>query len=186
MYTYSKGDWTLKSLKYFWPPNFSTKFTKHGIKFEPIARQHYASTLPHTITECGLIVAFKNDWLAYSPDGIILSDGKPIALLEIKCPYDLDNTSTETILRKCKFLKLKNETIVLREKHSYYAQIQVGMAILNLKTCHFVIYSNKSNTNLVLHVPYNRQYTRNLLSKLKSIFYNKMLHVICQNKKNNS
>ncbi|KAJ8953381.1 hypothetical protein NQ318_023498 [Aromia moschata] len=26
-------------------------------------------------------------WLAYSADGVVVSEGKPVKILEIKCPY---------------------------------------------------------------------------------------------------
>ena len=89
---------------------------KHGIRCEPLARKLYADSISNTITECGLIVAEKNDWLAYSTDGVIIRKGIPFALLEIKSPVDLEDTSVQTVAKKCKFLKKEKENLVLRKK----------------------------------------------------------------------
>lgn len=48
LYTYytssfkSDYKWSLKASRYFWPKYFINKFIKHGIKFEPVARELYA------------------------------------------------------------------------------------------------------------------------------------------------
>ena len=41
IFTYSKDDWQNKSIKYFWFKDFSSKYTNHGIEFEPEARECY-------------------------------------------------------------------------------------------------------------------------------------------------
>lgn len=40
------------------------------------------------VIEFGLITSYSNQWLGYSPDGIAVNDNGPVALLEIKCPYE--------------------------------------------------------------------------------------------------
>lgn len=88
LYTYSGNDWENKSIKYFYPKNFTNKFIKHGIKYEAEARDVFKEKTGFMVTECGLIISHSNPWLGYSPDGIIMDEDKPVALLEIKCLYN--------------------------------------------------------------------------------------------------
>ena len=53
-----------------------------GSETEPFARQAYLEETGYECVETGLIVSDELDRLAYSPDGLIGSEG----LLEIKCP----------------------------------------------------------------------------------------------------
>jgi hypothetical protein len=36
----------------------------------------------------------------------------------------------------------KNEVLSLKKKHKYYGQVQLGMAVLGLKKCDFIMYSS--------------------------------------------
>ena len=134
------------------------------------------------VQECGLVVCKSEPWMAYSPDGIVIKDNKVYRLLEIKCPDELENTSDTILATKCKhFLKLEQNMLNLRKKHQYYRQIQFGMALLNLKDCDFVVYSSVSNSINVINVSYDQQYVANLLTRVKNIYFQKTLHVICEN-----
>lgn len=87
LFTYSKEDWRMKSLKYFFPKSFTNKFVKHGIKHESDARDVFIKVTGMEVIECGMVISCFNNWLGYSPDGIIIQEEKPAALLEIKCLY---------------------------------------------------------------------------------------------------
>lgn len=88
LYTYSGQDWETKSLKYFFPKSLTNKFVKHGIKFESEAREVFTAETGLEVVECGMVISASNPWLGYSPDGIIMEEGKPVALLEIKCLFE--------------------------------------------------------------------------------------------------
>lgn len=68
----------------------------------------------------------------------------------------------------------------LKEKHPYFAQVQVGMAILNLECCYFAIFCSFDKSMAVLPIKLDAYYAKQLLSKVKIKFYNYMLHNICQ------
>lgn len=180
LFTYSKGNWSEKSYNYFWPREFSNMYTEHGNHYESIAREVYKKEKKSHVEECGLIISESEPWAAYSPDGIVFKDST-CKLLEIKCPYNLRNTSDEALINKCKFLCVKNEKLQLKERHQYYAQIQFGMALLNLKDCDFVIYSSISNSIRIFNVKLDENYAKNLLEVLKERYFEKMLHEICCN-----
>lgn len=62
-----------------------------GNKNEKIALKMYMEMYKHEVKECGLIINHFNPWLCGSPDGIVISDGKPVKVLEIKCPISCQN-----------------------------------------------------------------------------------------------
>ncbi|KAJ8939898.1 hypothetical protein NQ318_023238 [Aromia moschata] len=125
------------------------QYVLHGLKYEKEALEKYKIVNNYDIYEPGLIVCSQNPWLAYSPDGVVFADGLPNKLIEIKCPYDvivltdliimsIDNDAVNFV-HTCNYLKLSTEEgLRLKQNHAYYGQVQMGMAILNLKTCDFI------------------------------------------------
>ena len=55
------------------------------------------------------------------------------------------------------------------------------MAVLNLKTCDFVIYSSILKTIRIVKVNFDKKFACNLLRTLKEKYFNKMLHNVCVN-----
>lgn len=88
IFTYSKEDWTNKTLNYFFPAKINNKFVRHGIEWESAAREAFIKMSGMEVVDCGMVVSAANKWLGYSPDGIVLFEGKPIYLLEIKCIFE--------------------------------------------------------------------------------------------------
>lgn len=81
----------------------------------------------------------------------------------------------------CSYLEVHADTgLTLKKKHQYYAQIQLGMAILNLKCCDFIIYSSKSKTFLNIVVPFDEEFSRNLIETISEKYFRYMLHIICE------
>lgn len=54
--------------------------TRHGQKFEPVARICYLEISGHTFNKCGLTICENEPYIAASPDG------KSDTIVEIKCP----------------------------------------------------------------------------------------------------
>lgn len=186
IYTYGKKDeasWEDKARKHFWPTLVKNKYVSHGMKYEPVAREAYEKGERCVVHECGLIVSRDEPWLGYSLDGIVIENGQPTRLLEIKCPYDLQDTEAHTLLTDCKryLCKDKNGTLNLKKKHQYYGQVQLGMALLNLETCDFVIYSNVIDEIKIIKVNFDKNFVCAMLPQLKRRYFEKMLHVACKN-----
>lgn len=74
------------------------------------------------------------------------------------------------------------ETYHLKQKHKYYAQIQMGMAVLNLKKCVFVVYASYDSSLLIINVEYDFDFVMNMFTKIKNNYFKNMLHVLCENK----
>lgn len=88
LFTYSRDDWDMKAMKYFFPAKINNKYIKHGIEYEATARESFIEFTGACVVDCGMVISHSNEWLGYSPDGIIFEDGKPTALLEIKCIFE--------------------------------------------------------------------------------------------------
>ena len=179
--SYAQNNWLDKARRYFWPNEFSTDATRHGNTYEPVARELYRNQTNQCVRETGLIVSKTEPWLAYSANGVVQTADGSMKLLEIKCPLNLTDTSNESLKTKCKkYLKVKGNSLEFNKKHEYYAQVQFGMALLNLDSCDFVIYSHTSNTIRILTVNFDKPYAQNLLNVVKNKYFKEMLHVYCK------
>lgn len=85
-------------------------------------------------------------------------------------------------LDSCKYLQEQDGCLTVKKKHQYYAQVQLGMAVLNLKQSDFILYAPFDNSFVNIPIEYNEEYTKNLIQKLQYNYFHKMLHVICTNK----
>lgn len=65
-----------------------------------------------SIQKIGLVICRSEPWLAYSADGILLKNGKPYGLLEIKCPFKAKQASD---LGNCKYIIKENNNYELKK-----------------------------------------------------------------------
>ncbi|XP_078540268.1 uncharacterized protein LOC144825351 [Lissotriton helveticus] len=88
-------------------PVIQTPATSWGIQNEKRAVQEYEHLKSRNsrggikVEDCGTFIHPKKTWLAATPDGVVTnsSTGKPIGLLEVKCPY---KHKDHTIREACK------------------------------------------------------------------------------------
>lgn len=184
-YTASKktdAQWALKASKYFWPNTFSNKFVKHGIKYESVAIELFARDSKQKIVPCGFVTSYDYPWLGYSPDGIIINNfNEPTKLVEIKCPYLGSTVGLQDVIEKVKFIsKNADGSLTLNKKDAYYAQVQLGLVLLNLSSCDFVVYNSLEHNYIVINVEFDFNYCKTLLQVLKIVFFEKLLHTICE------
>lgn len=182
LYTYSntqKTDeqWSKKINSYLSPKQFVSKQMQFGIDTEEIALASYVRDTNSNIVKMGLVVHPSACWLGGSPDGVDIENK---ILIEIKCP-DL-GTSLNLNDLKLKLTYL-NENCELKSKHLYYGQVQLNMFILNLKICHFLIYSKVDDKCLRVQVPYNDDFVRNkMIPKLMHTYFTRILPILNVNK----
>lgn len=186
IYTYNQNpktteEWAVKSSDYFWPKLFTSKFTLHGITYENTAREMYIKNTSNKVVKSGFIINKNEKWLGYSPDGVIVdSNNYPTKLLEIKCPFQGSNTDINELMEKLNYvIKNNNGTHQLKKKHAYYGQVQLGMIMLNVSICDFVIYSSHSNEYKVIEILFDRDFAETMVISLKNAYFTKMLHNIC-------
>lgn len=176
-----KTDWKKKAVNYFWPKKFQTQATKHGNETEPMARDQYRNVFGVTVIEdCGLIVSKQNPWLGFSPDGVVVENGKPCKLIEIKCPLLGETKGIEDVLPTLgRYLNCENGNYSLKRRNEYYSQVTLGMTVLNLKVCDFIVFTKADKGMWIEEIHLDESYAANLVSTVKTSFFNNMLHEIC-------
>ncbi|XP_050316180.1 uncharacterized protein LOC126750576 [Anthonomus grandis grandis] len=183
IYTYKEMDKDMKSKKYFWPKSFTNKYVKHGQMDEKPARECFVSKTDYKVIEYGMITSPENKWLGFSRDGVVLNtDRNPIALLEIKCLYSGITMSIEDSLQSYNFILKANGKYMLKAKHKYYGQVQLGMTILNLQKCSLCLYASYDDNCVIMEVEYDYTFSRTMLEKSKNNYFCKMLHSVCEDK----
>ena len=120
-----------------------------------------------------------NWWLGYSPDGVIIINGKPSALLEIKCVHKGKDLPIDEVIdlefKKC----LNKERTALNKKHKYYGQVHLGMFMLNVNKVYFAMHASKDDSMRVIVVPFDPFFTMKMLEPVKKTYFNIMIHSIC-------
>ena len=144
LYTYScnkNPKWEKKCETHINPKTFVSKFTEHGKKMEPEARRIFIEKTRKHVIEVGLVVSRQNLWLAVSPDGVIFENGAPVEVLEIKCPFKGAQMNIKDAIDKefKQCLDVRGEKYVLKQGNKYYGQVQLNMAVLNVKRASFAM-----------------------------------------------
>lgn len=138
------------------PPQPTPEFkgndaTRHGERYESVARDLYCEKTGEVVHELGLVQHPNISWIGGSPDGVTES-GK---LIEIKCPMS----------RKI------NANV---PKH-YLAQLQILMEVLDLEECDFIQYRPEPLEYQVTNVQRDRQWFADRLPKLQA-FWDEVLY----------
>jgi len=88
---------------------------------------------------------------------------------------------SQNIFEKINYIsKNADESFTLLKKHAYYAQVQLGLVLLNLNSCDFIIYNSIEHNYVVINVKFDDQYCKTLLQVLKIVYFEKLLHTICE------
>lgn len=181
IYTYkNNNNWIKKSHSFFFSTPLKNKYISHGLKFEDHAKKAFILQTGVDVRDFGLIIPPTNLWLGYSPDGVIFENNTPIALLEIKCLYAGATSTIEDALSSCNYLCEGNGGLQLKKKHKYYGQINLGMSILNLPKCYFVIYASYDDSLKIIEVAHDYEFSKILLTTIKTKFFQNMIHNLCE------
>jgi hypothetical protein len=176
LYNYDGEFLVIRANEYFNQKPFAgNATTAYGLEMEPRAQKWYASQLPddeklHTF---GLVVSPNMPWLAVSPDGVVFKNGVPERFLEIKSPV----AGQYRNILECSIPYLTDDKKDLNHKHGYYCQIQMGMYILNLSSCDFLVYSPFAES-LLLRIERNDRFINSVLCTLYSFYFNFIVNLI--------
>lgn len=148
---------------------------KWGIDNEDEARQQYMQEMfsSHESFCCkssGLVVNPLYPHLGASPDGIISCICCGTGLLEIKCPYN-GNDSHPDSLRNKKRSFLNSQGLV--RSHKYYTQIQGQLLICDKQFCDFVVWTTKGLISERIYV--DVRFTEKLSKKLTDFYVDTFL-----------
>lgn len=158
----------------------------YGIQTENQAFEVYCKIVNLTVIKCGLVINIKKPWLCATPDGIIIVNGKPEKVLEIKCPIsckDREIIDPLTNIPNVNYLKIINGEVSLKKSHMYYTQCQILMFTTGLNACDFFIYSNIQSK--LLTITKDETFLFNTIMKLEYFYYTFYLPVSMSGYKKN-
>ena len=76
----------------------------------------------------------------------------------------------------------ENGEAMLKKKHAYYGQVQLGMAILNISMVDFIIYSPFDNSIIIIKIEFDVMFVEKMLKSSK-VAYFRMIHYVCEEEK---
>lgn len=142
---------------------FSSKYTDHGIFYEPIAIKRYMLKTGNKVDQEGFIVSEKFNYFGGSPDGLIKKSNGGI---EVKCPYNQQN-HIETLMNK------------QVPKH-YLAQVHGIMYVCKLDYMDFISYDPRQPEDIslvIIRVDRNENIIKSIEDRV-SDFWNLVLEKI--------
>lgn len=152
-------------------PTFSgNAATKHGHKYEPVAREQFSKKTGLSVTRCGTVVHATVPWLSASPDGVLQAAD---ALLEVKCPYVMDVVN---LIRAGKYdVKEDGDKYILPRNgpNGYYGQVQFQMYCTGHKLCYFYVWSVKSDA--LVTVPFESSFVVAQVPRLQKFYFCELL-----------
>lgn len=92
----------------------------------------------------------------------------------------------EDAILSCAYIVKKDGVYSLKQKHQYFGQIQLGMSILNVHKCFLFLYASFNDTSITIEVLFDYNFSKMMLEKVKSNYYTKMLHVLCESEVNDN
>ncbi|XP_075720232.1 uncharacterized protein LOC142760942 [Rhinoderma darwinii] len=128
------------------------------------------------VEECGLFIHPTKNWLAASPDGLVIDrhTGKTLNILEVKCPY---KHREHTIYEACKdrdfCLSVNGDSYHLKPQHTYYTQVQCQMAVTGISNADFVVHTNKETA--VIPVKFDLEFWKVTEPKLERFYMEAVL-----------
>ena len=130
-----------------------------GNEDEPLARQWYEKTRNVRVVELGFVVPKWDYNIGVSVDGIVLTeDGKlSDGMIEIKGVKRMYGPLSGYMQKQESGVGLKDGDY----SHlwtTHYDQMQLGMAILGMKWCDYVVYCSPENKVFVERIPFNYEY----------------------------
>ena len=149
--------------------NLETSFIQTGADMEFTAAQEYSKIRNVNYMPCGLIVHPDAPWLGTSPDGLVFNPlaQPPFGLVEIKCP-------NVTSYVDCKYLNMKEGTLLFKESHIYYWQIQGQLMLTGMTWCDFVICAQEDM--LVQRIIVDPEVTKVIREKADRFFFFQYLY----------
>ena len=164
MNEYESQDQLLREL--LWPSFVGNRACANGVLMEPFAaksllRLERRKDSGVELAIPGLIVSVEEPIIAYSADGVLIYSDGTRKLVEIKTPVRRKPYSTVPLMYTC--------------------QMQLGMHILNLQSCLFVVYCGAGAPGVdddthVTEIPRDNKFIENLLlPRLREFYFKRYL-----------
>ena len=98
---------------------------------------------------------------------------------ECKVPAKGQTKKASEIAPHLSYLDKNNHN--LKKRHEYFGQVQLGMALFNLPLCDFSLYCYHSEDMLVVPVPFDETFVRDLMERLVHVYFEKLLPWLVRN-----
>lgn len=131
----------------------------------------------------GFFININYPWFGFSADGL-LQDGEKTILIEIKSPTLGEKTSGIDLWQLLPYLKEENGALVLKKKHSYYGQIQLGLFLYGLEVCKLCIFCQCNSSVLKINVPFDVTFCKEMVCCLSEINFKDFLPYLFGTRKN--
>ncbi|XP_035984434.1 uncharacterized protein LOC118557991 [Fundulus heteroclitus] len=125
-----------------------------GRKYEDQAKQLHSEWMKDRheqfgLRETGLVVDQRFPLFAATPDGIrsCVCHGKGV--VEVKCSFNHKDLCVKDIPEVDKTFYLEKDSLVLKQSHRYYTQVQFQMYVCNKLFCDFVVFTHRGVTSTV-------------------------------------
>ena len=89
----------------------------------------------------GLHIDQSLPYLGASPDGLVACDCCGEGLIEVKCPYSIQDMDPNAINKKCFYLERSNDCLSLSKTNDYFYQVQGQLVACNRSYCDFVCWT---------------------------------------------
>jgi hypothetical protein len=176
------------------PPKVTVESLKWGLEYEDLARLAYRNRLDYwddhegvKIYVGGLMVHRQAPYIRASPDGMVSCDCHQLRLLEIKCPYAARNVKIADAIKDKKIdylcINPDGSYYLHPTRRGYYDQIQVTMAVCDLQSCDFVVWTQEDI--IAVNVPFDPRYWAELKTSADTFFYNHFVPEILTGKLRN-
>ena len=175
-YVYNKNpDWNKKISDHLNNTFQGCANTVYGQRCKNKARDCYERLTGNSVTQADLLVNPKIPWIGFSPDGLLLHLlGQKI--IEIKCPVPgKEQPALEVVNSLSWILKDTNQNFYLKPTYKYYCQVQIGMFVANVRNCDLVIYSSYDDSAVIIDVPFDEQYIRDIIPNLQFVYFSYIL-----------
>ena len=127
------------------------------------------------ISKPGFFIDVTRPYVGTTPDRIISCFRYGKGVLEIKCPYcykeSLPSDDDEAISNYC--MMNENGHWKLKRDHAYYYQVQMQMAVCQLKFCDFVVWSEKDY--IIERITFDVDFYASKMDKVQNFFVYGML-----------
>lgn len=118
-----------------------SKATQYGILNEATAINAIAKFLQTPIQKSGIYIDAEIPYLGATPDGVILNNGKVIAVVEVKCPYSAKDMTPEDGINK-RLITFWRQNGTINKQHNWFYQIQGQMHICQVEKGYLGCWTN--------------------------------------------
>jgi len=142
----------------------------HGKQYESVAINQYEQMTGYTVLSTGLWISTSHPFFASSPDSLI----EPNGMIEVKCPFTAkdDKVTPKTV----PYLEIQLETLMLKENHDYYFQVQGAHFCTQRSWCDFVVFTLKDLK--IIKIPRNQLFIDVMVANLSQFFKDHFLKAL--------